>query len=179
MTEIEKDVQINHSLDNIKEESVSANKVPYKASEAEKPLDIINVFDLELEAEKVIPTGGYGYISSGAGDLWTIKQNIESFNHKLIVPRVLKNIENILKIIEDKNIQANFFVDGYWLERNNSLLTEIINKGYIVGNLSYNMDYNNSAFSWMDTIIKRLSKEKLVIVVLLFKQYGKQCERNE
>lgn len=70
------------------------------------------------------------------------------------------NIENILKIIEDKNIQANFFVDGYWLEKNNTLLTEIINKGYIVGNLSYNMDYNNSAFAWMDTIIKRLSKEK-------------------
>ena len=94
MTEIEKDVQINHSLDNIEEESASANKGTYKASEAEKPLDIINVFDLELEAEKVIPKGGYGYISSGAGDLWTIKQNIESFNHKLIVPRVLKNIEH-------------------------------------------------------------------------------------
>ena len=94
MTETEKDVKITHSLDNIQEESTKANKIPYQASTAEKPLNIINVFDLELEAKKVIPEGGYGYISSGAGDLWTIKQNIESFNHKLIVPRVLKNIEH-------------------------------------------------------------------------------------
>src|SRR5699024_4171781 len=85
---------IEHSLDNIQEASKSANQVPYKASEAEKPLNIINVFDLQLVAKKVIPEVGYGYISSGAGDLWTIQQNIESFNHKLIVPRVLKNIEN-------------------------------------------------------------------------------------
>lgn len=53
MTETEKDVTIEHSLDNIQEASKSANQVPYKASEAEKPLNIINVFDLELEAKKL------------------------------------------------------------------------------------------------------------------------------
>ncbi len=70
------------------------------------------------------------------------------------------NIDNILNILENKNIKANFFVDGYWLEKNNELLTKIINKDYIIGNLSYNMDYQNNAFAWMDTIIKRISKEK-------------------
>ena len=70
------------------------------------------------------------------------------------------NIDNLLNILENKNIKANFFVDGYWLEKNNELLTKIINKDYIIGNLSYNMDYQNNAFAWMDTIIKRISKEK-------------------
>ena len=70
------------------------------------------------------------------------------------------NINKILDIVQNKNIKVNFFVDGYWLEKNNELVNEIINKGHTVGNLSYNMNYQNSAFSWMDTIIKRLSKEK-------------------
>lgn len=70
------------------------------------------------------------------------------------------NIDNILSIIENKAVKVNFFVDGNWLENNNEMLTQIISKGYNVGNLSYNMNYQNSAFSWMDTIIKRLSKEK-------------------
>ena len=70
------------------------------------------------------------------------------------------NITEILNILDSKNIIANFFVDGKWLENNNELLKEIINKGHNVGNLSYNMDYSNSAFSWMDTIIKKISKEK-------------------
>lgn len=70
------------------------------------------------------------------------------------------DINNILNIVENKNIKVDFFIDGYWLEKNNELLNQIINKGYGIGNLSYNLNYQNSAFSWMDTIIKRLSKEK-------------------
>lgn len=70
------------------------------------------------------------------------------------------SIDNILSIAENKAIKVNFFIDGNWLENNNELLTQIISKGYNVGNLSYNMNYQNSAFAWMDTIIKRLSKEK-------------------
>ena len=55
---------------------------------------------------------------------------------------------------------ADFFVDGCWLEKNNELLSQIINKGHSIGNLGYNLNYQNSGFAWMDTIIKRLSKEK-------------------
>ena len=46
------------------------------------------------------------------------------------------------------------------LKKNNELLKELIDKNYTIGNLSYNMDYQNSAFSWIDTIIKRMSHEK-------------------
>ncbi|MGO3732156.1 MAG: alpha-hydroxy-acid oxidizing protein [Vagococcus sp.] len=69
-------------------------KQAYITSSAEGHVDFVNAYDLEKDAEKVIPTGGYGYISSGAGDMWTIKENIDAFNHKLIVPGVLKNVEH-------------------------------------------------------------------------------------
>lgn len=65
----------------------------YKTSDREGEIQFVNVYDLEKEAAKVIPAGGYGYIASGAGDMWTIEENIKAFNHKLIVPRVLKDVE--------------------------------------------------------------------------------------
>ncbi|WP_122646845.1 alpha-hydroxy-acid oxidizing protein [Enterococcus mediterraneensis] len=65
----------------------------YEASKAEGPIDFINVFDLEEAAKTVIPTGGYGYINSGAGDIFTYRENERAFNHKLIIPHVLKDVE--------------------------------------------------------------------------------------
>lgn len=70
------------------------------------------------------------------------------------------NIDKVLSIVENKDVKVNFFVDGGWVEKNNELLKELIDKNYTIGNLSYNMDYQNSAFSWIDTIIKRMSHEK-------------------
>lgn len=66
----------------------------YKTSKAEQYVDFINVYDLEEEAKKVIPKGGFGYIAGGAGDSWTLEENIKAFNHKLIVPEVLQQIES-------------------------------------------------------------------------------------
>lgn len=66
----------------------------YKTSNAEQYLDFINVYDLEEEAKKVIPKGGFGYIAGGAGDAWTLAENIKAFNHKLIVPEVLQQIDS-------------------------------------------------------------------------------------
>lgn len=70
------------------------------------------------------------------------------------------DIDSIINILEQKNIKANFFVDGYWFENNNEKVIELINNGYIIGNLSYNLNYNDGAFIWMDTIIKRIGKQK-------------------
>lgn len=49
--------------------------------------------DLEIAASQVIPAGGYGYISSGAGDLFTYQENERAFNHRLIIPHVLRDVE--------------------------------------------------------------------------------------
>ena len=67
-------------------------------------------------------------------------------------------VENILK---QKEIKASFFVDGNWFENHNDKIYEWIGKEYTVGNLSYNMDYKNSSFAWMDTIIKRVGNQRV------------------
>ncbi|ESV53772.1 L-lactate oxidase [Streptococcus agalactiae LMG 14747] len=66
----------------------------FKTSKAEGLVDFVNVFDLEKMAQQVIPKGAFGYIASGAGDTFTLHENIRSFNHKLIVPHTLKGVEN-------------------------------------------------------------------------------------
>lgn len=70
------------------------------------------------------------------------------------------NIDEVLNILDKNLIKGNFFVDGNWFENNNELILELISNKHIVGNLSYNMDYSNSSFIWMDTIIKRIGKQK-------------------
>jgi len=67
-------------------------------------------------------------------------------------------VDEILNKLDD--IKVNFFVDGNWFENNNNLVIELIENGHIVGNLSYNKDYSNSSFIWMDTIIKKIGKQK-------------------
>lgn len=65
---------------------------PYVAASAERKLDIINLYDLEKEAEKVIPEGPFGYIASGSGDEWTLKENTRSFEDVQILPRQLAGV---------------------------------------------------------------------------------------
>ena len=69
------------------------------------------------------------------------------------------DIESILKILETKEAKATFFVDGRYLEKNNDMLFTLIQNGHDVGNKSYQMDYTNSAFVWMDTMIKKVGKQ--------------------
>lgn len=59
-----------------------------------KVLNIINIKELEVEASKIVPKSGFEYVNGGAGDEWTFRKNIESFEKKQIIPRVLQNIEN-------------------------------------------------------------------------------------
>lgn len=70
------------------------------------------------------------------------------------------NIDEIIDILNKKEVKANFFVDGYWFEENNDKVTSLIKGGHVVGNLSYNLNYNDGAFVWMDTIIKKIGKQK-------------------
>lgn len=70
-------------------------------------------------------------------------------------------VEKIENIIEQKQIRASFFVDGDWFEQNNQKILEWVAKDYTIGNLSYHMDYTNSSFIWMDTIIKKIGNQKV------------------
>lgn len=70
-------------------------------------------------------------------------------------------IDSLLKILDKNEIKANFFVDGNWFEDNNDKVIELIKNKHIIGNLSYNRDYGNSSFIWMDTIIKKVGKQSI------------------
>lgn len=66
----------------------------YEQNENEKELDILNLPALEQEAQKIIPTGGFGYIAGGSEDEWTLHANRTAFQHKQIVPKALSDIED-------------------------------------------------------------------------------------
>lgn len=65
----------------------------YNAPKEVKELDIINTYELEEQAEAVVPKGGYGYISGGSGDEFTLRRNIEAWNKQGILPRLLADVE--------------------------------------------------------------------------------------
>ncbi|WP_248720237.1 alpha-hydroxy-acid oxidizing protein [Convivina intestini] len=67
----------------------------FKTSQAEGLIpNFVNTYELEERAQKVIPADAFGYIASGAGDEFTLRENDRSFNHKLIIPHVLADVEN-------------------------------------------------------------------------------------
>jgi L-lactate oxidase len=61
----------------------------YAAPTEIKAIEIINLRELEPAAQKVIPAGGFGYISSAAGDEWTKNENEAAFKRVTIAPRYL------------------------------------------------------------------------------------------
>lgn len=71
------------------------------------------------------------------------------------------NIDNIIKILDSKNIKGNFFIDGTWAQNNEQKLIEIIQNGHNAGNLGTDGTYNDSTYSWLDTIIKKIAKQEI------------------
>lgn len=69
-------------------------------------------------------------------------------------------INDILEILKKETIKATFFVDGYWFENNNELALELIKKGHTIGNLSYNLNYEDTGYIWIDNILKTIGKQK-------------------
>ncbi|MFY9530912.1 MAG: alpha-hydroxy acid oxidase [Candidatus Acidiferrales bacterium] len=61
----------------------------YQAPTEIKKIEIINLRELEAAAQKIIPPGGFGYISSAAGDEWTKRENEAAYKRLTIVPRYL------------------------------------------------------------------------------------------
>jgi len=62
---------------------------PYRAGSGSRRVDIITLRDLEQMAAKVIPTGGLDFIRGGAGDEWTMRENLAAFERVAIEPNYL------------------------------------------------------------------------------------------
>ena len=52
----------------------------------EKRINIVSLRDLEGEAQKVMAPFGFAYVSGGAGDEWTMRENLAAFNRWVINP---------------------------------------------------------------------------------------------
>ncbi len=65
----------------------------FKTSTREGLVDFNNVYDLEKMAQEIIPKGAFGYIASGAGDLFTLYENTRAFNHQLVLPKTLRGFD--------------------------------------------------------------------------------------
>jgi len=68
------------------------------------------------------------------------------------------DITDIIKIINNYNINATFFIDTNWFTNNNELIQELINEGHNIGILMDN--YSDSDFEWMDMVIKKINNQK-------------------
>lgn len=69
------------------------------------------------------------------------------------------DVLSVLEILKQKKVTATFFVDSDWLEKNSKQANQIVKNGNILGNLSYKNNYNDSLFTWVDTIISQLNKQ--------------------
>jgi len=64
----------------------------YDAPSGARKIDVLDLRRLEEPARKIIPAGGFGYISSGAGDEWTMHENINAFKRRQILPHYLNSM---------------------------------------------------------------------------------------
>ncbi|MGH9258218.1 MAG: alpha-hydroxy-acid oxidizing protein [Vicinamibacterales bacterium] len=66
--------------------------VQYQGGTAVKRLRIINTAELEVEAEKILPSGGYGYIFGGSGAEYTKRENLRAMQAIGIEPHFLSGV---------------------------------------------------------------------------------------
>ena len=66
----------------------------YYTSNAEHPIEIVNIAGLEERVKAQMDRGAFGYIREGAEDEWTLRENTRAFNDIHIVPRVLQGIDH-------------------------------------------------------------------------------------
>ena len=64
------------------------------------------------------------------------------------------NFKYILNILDEKNISCDLFLDGSFIENNIDEFNKL-DLRHNIGNFSYNKDYSNSSFPWLDSIIKK------------------------
>jgi isopentenyl diphosphate isomerase/L-lactate dehydrogenase-like FMN-dependent dehydrogenase len=72
--------------------AMPAGSTDYQAPSEVKKIEFINLRELEPAAEKIIPKGGFGYISSAAGDEWTKHENEAAYKRITIKPHYLSGL---------------------------------------------------------------------------------------
>lgn len=88
-----------------------------------------------------------------------IKQGNPKNNNVSIIFKVDSNdnLDSLLSWIAKTNIEANFFVDGAWLEENIETSFSIVNLGSHIYNLGYNGEYSKSSISITNNMIESIT----------------------
>lgn len=69
------------------------------------------------------------------------------------------NIDAIINFLNEEDIKATFFVDGFWFEKNNELIIDLIDNDHIVGNLGYNYSYDDDGINWINAIVSKIANQ--------------------
>lgn len=69
------------------------------------------------------------------------------------------DITSIIKLLDQKEIKATFFVESKYLEKHHNQIIKLVQNGHTVGNLSNNEDYEDSDFVWMKTILTNIGNQ--------------------
>lgn len=69
--------------------TVPAAPQPGGVPNNEKKIGIVTLRDLEAEAQKVMAPFGFAYVMGGAGDEWTMRENLAAFNRWVINPEFM------------------------------------------------------------------------------------------
>lgn len=93
-------------------------------------------------------------------DKYVIKGN-EIKNQVALVFKVddTININKVSEILNDKNMAATFFIDGYVVENNMDLVLELVEDGNEIENLGYDGIYSSEKLKWTNNMIESLTKE--------------------
>lgn len=61
----------------------------YERLTAEQRINVVNLHEIEAEAEKVLPPEAFAFIAGGSGDEWTLRNNLTAFDEWVIEPDYL------------------------------------------------------------------------------------------
>lgn len=135
---------------------VRGRKVNYKESYKKmkqygKYNESLTVFE---EVKPTISIDDYydKYISSGSG--------IDNTTSLVFVVKQGSDLSNIINILNSKNVRATFFVDGLWLENNQTLAEEVAEEGHEIEVLNYNGRYDELYFSSSLNLVNRITNLK-------------------
>jgi isopentenyl diphosphate isomerase/L-lactate dehydrogenase-like FMN-dependent dehydrogenase len=61
----------------------------------EEKISVLNLRDIEAEAQKILPPESYAYIAGGAGDEWTLRHNELAFGEWIVEPDYLSGTPRV------------------------------------------------------------------------------------
>lgn len=142
--------------DNTISPGINGKEVDVKKSYEE--MSKIGYFDDKLLVYKKLPVEN---TLDKNKDKYIVSLNNSKMNISIIFKVASsEDITSIVKTLDKKNIKATFFITSTFLEKHHNQIIDLIERGYTIGNLSNNEDYEDSDFIWMKTIITNIGNQK-------------------